>query len=169
MGLLVPRLTDRRAIAATAVAFVDGIAAYSAPGRQRSPAGHHDADARGHPASGRRRHERDLVLLLGATGTYLLRLLFITLIPAHRLPDGPRRPATGRTGGAGALISTDIGHAALHPANLWPSLGRGRRRGTDLRTDQESRAHDHRRPVSRTDRQPPWLICHPAGLPVCHT
>lgn len=64
-----------------------------------------------------------LVLLLGAIGTYLLRLLFITLIPAHRLPDRARA-ALQLVGPAAlaALIATDIGHAAAHPTNLWPSL-----------------------------------------------
>src|SRR4029079_7310433 len=92
----------------------------SAPGRQRSPAGHHNRDPRGHPCLPEGGvMSAILVLLLGAIGTYLLRLLFITLIPAHRLPDRARA-ALQLVGPAAlaALIATDIGHAAAHPANL---------------------------------------------------
>ena len=64
-----------------------------------------------------------LVLLLGALGTYALRLLFITLVPAHRLPDRLRN-ALQLVGPAAlaALVATDIGHAAGHPSSLWPNL-----------------------------------------------
>jgi branched-subunit amino acid transport protein len=64
-----------------------------------------------------------LLLLIGAAGTYLLRLLFIGLIPAHRLPD---RVRTGLQlvgpAALAALLATDIGHAAAHPLTLWPTL-----------------------------------------------
>jgi len=63
-----------------------------------------------------------LVLLFGAAGTYLLRLLFIALVPAHRLPDRVRA-ALQLVGPAAlaALIATDIGHAAAQPLSLWPT------------------------------------------------
>jgi branched-subunit amino acid transport protein len=63
------------------------------------------------------------LLLLGATGTYCLRVLFIAMVPADRLPDRIRR-ALQLVGPAAlaALIATDIGHSAAHPATLWPTL-----------------------------------------------
>ena len=64
-----------------------------------------------------------LVLLMGALGTYALRLLFIALVPAHLLPR--RLRATLQFVGPAALaalVATDIGHAAGHPASIWPTL-----------------------------------------------
>ena len=64
-----------------------------------------------------------LVLLLGALGTYALRLLFITLVPAHLLPQR-LRDTLQLVGPAAlaALVATDIGHAAGHAASIWPTL-----------------------------------------------
>jgi branched-subunit amino acid transport protein len=64
-----------------------------------------------------------LVLLLGALGTYALRLLFITLVPAHLLPQR-LRDTLQLVGPAAlaALVATDIGRAAGHPAPIWPTL-----------------------------------------------
>jgi len=63
------------------------------------------------------------VLLLGALGTYALRLLFITLVPAHLLPQR-LRDTLQFVGPAAlaALVATDIGHAAGHAASIWPTL-----------------------------------------------
>jgi len=64
-----------------------------------------------------------LVLMLGALGTYALRLLFITLVPAHLLPQ-KLRDTLHLVGPAAlaALVATDIGHAAGHPVSIWPTL-----------------------------------------------
>ena len=77
-----------------------------------------------------------LVLLLGASRR--------DLPPASAVHRPGPRPPPARSGCAPPcnwsdrprwprLIATDIGHAAAHPASLWPSLGRGRRRRADLR------------------------------------
>ncbi len=63
------------------------------------------------------------VLFLGAVGTYALRLLFITLIPANRLPE--RLRGTLQLVGPAALaalISSDITHATEHPTNIWSTM-----------------------------------------------
>jgi len=64
------------------------------------------------------------VLLGGALGTYLLRVLFIGPVPAHRLPQRVR-DTLQLVGPAAlaALIATDIAHEATHPAALWPTVG----------------------------------------------
>ena len=64
-----------------------------------------------------------LVVLFGALATYALRLLFITLVPAHLLPQR-LRDALQLVGPAAlaALVATDIGHAAGHGASIWPTL-----------------------------------------------
>lgn len=64
-----------------------------------------------------------LILLSGAAGTYALRVLFITVVPAHRLPERLRRtlPLVGPAALA-ALVGTDLGHAAAHPTALWPAI-----------------------------------------------
>jgi branched-subunit amino acid transport protein len=64
-----------------------------------------------------------LVLLFGALGTYALRLLFITLVPAHLLPKR-LRDTLQLVGPAAlaALVATDIGHATGHEASIWPTL-----------------------------------------------
>jgi branched-subunit amino acid transport protein len=64
-----------------------------------------------------------LVLLFGALGTYALRQLFITLVPAHLLPQRLRDtlPFVGPAALA-ALVATDVGHAAGSAASIWPTL-----------------------------------------------
>jgi branched-subunit amino acid transport protein len=64
-----------------------------------------------------------LVLLLGALGTYALRVMFIRLVPAHRLPER-LRTALQLVGPAAlaALVATDIGHAAGCASSIWPTL-----------------------------------------------
>lgn len=65
-----------------------------------------------------------LVLLLGAAGTYVLRVMFINLVPAGKLPSRVRT-ALQLVGPAAlaALIATDIAHATAHPVTLWPTVG----------------------------------------------
>jgi branched-subunit amino acid transport protein len=64
-----------------------------------------------------------VVLLFGALGTYALRLLFVTLVPAHLLPQRLRDtlPFVGPAALA-ALVATDVGHAAWSAASFWPTL-----------------------------------------------
>jgi branched-subunit amino acid transport protein len=64
-----------------------------------------------------------LVLLFGALATYALRLLFITLVPAHLLPQR-LRDTLQLVGPAAlaALVATDIGQAASHATSIWPTL-----------------------------------------------
>jgi len=64
-----------------------------------------------------------LVVLFGALATYALRLLFITLVPAHLLPQR-LRDTLQLVGPAAlaALVATDIGHAAEHASSIWPTL-----------------------------------------------
>ena len=64
-----------------------------------------------------------LVVLFGALATYALRLLFITLVPAHLLPQR-LRDTLQLVGPAAlaALVATDIGHAAGHASSIWPTL-----------------------------------------------
>jgi branched-subunit amino acid transport protein len=65
-----------------------------------------------------------VMLLLGAAGTYVMRVMFINLVPAGKLPTRVRTtlqlvgPAA-----LAALIATDIAHATAHPVTLWPTLG----------------------------------------------
>ena len=63
------------------------------------------------------------VLLLGAVGTYLLRVTFILVVPAHRLPQRLRN-ALQLVGPAAlaALVATDICYSASHPSALWPTI-----------------------------------------------
>lgn len=63
------------------------------------------------------------VLLLGAVGTYLLRVTFILVVPAHRLPQRLRN-ALQLVGPAAlaALVGTDIRYAAGHQTNIWPTI-----------------------------------------------
>ena len=64
------------------------------------------------------------ILRGGAAGSYFLRVLFIGLIPGHRLPERARGmlqlvgPAA-----LAALVATDIARAATHPVELWPTVG----------------------------------------------
>jgi len=64
-----------------------------------------------------------LVLLFGALATYALRLLFITLVPAHLLPQRVR-DTLQLVGPAAlaALVATDIGQAAGRATSIWPTL-----------------------------------------------
>jgi hypothetical protein len=128
-----------------------------APGRQRRPVGDHCGVARRHP-----RHRKGvimnpvLVLLFGAAGTYLLRLLFIALVPAHRLPDpGACGLATRRACRLGRA-DRDRHRSRRRPATEpLANSGIGCQRGTDFRAHQESRAlGSASEPAARTKRMP---------------
>ena len=94
-----------------------------------------------------------LVLLFGALGTYRLRLLFTTLVPARLLPQRLRDtlPFVGPAAQA-ALVATDLGHAAGSAASIWANTGGSHHLRRDRRGQQVTRAHDHRR-----------TGCQPAG------
>ena len=64
------------------------------------------------------------VLLGGAAGSYVLRVLFIALVPGHRLPERVRGTLqlVGRAALA-ALVATDIARAWADPVELWPGVG----------------------------------------------